>query len=580
MHLSEQEIVRRNAKTELERINIQPYPSAVYEVTHHAKKVLDAFSEATADQFKEVTLAGRLMSRRIMGSASFAEIQDESGRIQIYLRRDDICPTDDKTMYNTVFKRLMDIGDIIGVKGFVFTTQTGETSIHVQELTLLTKSLKPLPVVKESTDAEGNVVVHDAFTDSEMKYRQRYVDLIVNPQVRETFKQRSKLVSSMRQFLDAREYLEVETPILQPLYGGAAARPFKTHHNTLDMTLYLRIANELYLKRLIVGGYDGVYEFSKDFRNEGMSRFHNPEFTQIELYVAYKDYEWMMDLVEEMIEKVALDLHGTTEVQVGEHTINFQRPWKRYTMFEAIEHFTKIDISEMNEDELKTTARELNVTVDDTMGKGKLIDEIFGEKCEPNLIQPTYITDYPVEMSPLAKKHRTKEGLAERFEAIVNGKEICNAFSELNDPIDQRARFEDQLELGKRGDEEAMTLDEDFLRAIEYGMPPTAGLGVGIDRLAMIMTNSHSIQDVLFFPQMKPEVKTMHASKEEYMALGIQEDLIPILQKLGFFSITQFSEANPNKLFNDVCGMRKKMKLKEVKNPSSEDVSAWIEQAS
>jgi lysyl-tRNA synthetase class 2 len=580
MHLSEQEIVRRNAKLELEKLNIQPYPSALYEVTHHARKVQEAFSEATADQFKEVTLAGRLMSRRIMGSASFAEIQDESGRIQIYLRRDEICPTDDKTMYNTVFKKLMDIGDIIGVKGFVFTTQTGETSIHVQELTLLTKSLKPLPVVKESTDADGNVVVHDAFTDSEMKYRQRYVDLIVNPQVRETFKQRSKLVSSMRQFLDAREYLEVETPILQPLYGGAAARPFKTHHNTLDMTLYLRIANELYLKRLIVGGYDGVYEFSKDFRNEGMSRFHNPEFTQIELYVAYKDYEWMMDLVEEMIEKVALDLHGTTEVQVGEHTINFQRPWKRYTMFEAIEHFTKIDISEMDEDELKTTARELNVPVDDTMGKGKLIDEIFGEKCEPNLIQPTYITDYPVEMSPLAKKHRTKEGLAERFEAIVNGKEICNAFSELNDPIDQRARFEDQLELGKRGDEEAMTLDEDFLRAIEYGMPPTAGLGVGIDRLAMIMTNSHSIQDVLFFPQMKPEVKTMHASKEEYTALGIQEDLIPILQKLGFFSITQFSEANPNKLFNDVCGMRKKMKLKEVKNPSSEDVSAWIEQAS
>lgn len=579
MHLSEQEIVRRKAKEELENLGIQPYPAALYEVTHHASEIFDVFNENTADQFKNVSLAGRIMSKRIMGSASFAEIQDESGRIQIYLRRDDLCPDEDKTLYNTVFKHLLDIGDIIGVKGYVFTTKTGETSVHVQELKLLTKSLKPLPIVKETTDEQGNKIKHDAFGDSEMKYRQRYVDMIVNPEVRETFKQRSRLVNSMRGFLDTRGYLEVETPILQPLYGGAAAKPFKTHHNTLDMTLYLRIANELYLKRLIVGGYDGVYEFSKDFRNEGMSRFHNPEFTQVELYVAYKDYEWMMDLVEEMIEKVAVDLHGTTKVRVGESEIDFKRPWKRYTMFEVIEHFTGVDISQMEEKELRNTARELKVLIDDTMGKGKLIDEIFGEKCEPNLIQPTYITDYPVEMSPLAKKHRTKEGLVERFEAIINGKEICNAFSELNDPIDQRARFEEQLELGKRGDEEAMALDEDFLRAIEYGMPPTAGLGIGIDRLTMLMTNSPSIQDVLFFPQMKQEQKIQYATKAEYVSLGIQDDLIPVVQKLGFYTIEQFAEVNSNKLFNDVCGMRKKMKLNEVKNPTLEEITSWIEKA-
>jgi lysyl-tRNA synthetase class 2 len=383
----------------------------------------------------------------------------------------------------------------------------------------------------------------------------------------------------MREYLNNKGYLEVETPVLQPLYGGAAARPFKTHHNTLDMTLYLRIANELYLKRLIVGGFDGVYEFSKDFRNEGMSRFHNPEFTQIELYVAYKDYNWMMDLVEEMIEKAALDLHGTTKVEVGDHTIDFKRPWKRFTMFEAIEHYTDIDISAMDEAALRKTAHELKVPVDETMGKGKLIDEIFGETCEPHLIQPTFITDYPIEMSPLAKKHRTKEGLVERFEAIANGKEICNAFSELNDPIDQRKRFEEQLELGKRGDEEAMTLDEDFLRALEYGMPPTAGLGVGIDRLAMIMTNSPSIQDVIFFPQMKPEKKEVTLSTAEYKELGIREELIPVIQKLGIVKREQFQEANPNKLFNDVCGMRKKLKLKDIKNPAKEEVEGWIEAA-
>ncbi|MCL4143773.1 UNVERIFIED_CONTAM: hypothetical protein GTU68_027890 [Idotea baltica] len=504
------------------------------------------------------------MSRRIMGSASFAELQDESGKIQVYFRRDDICPEEDKTMYNTVFKKLLDIGDIIGIKGYVFTTQTGEISIYVNEFKILTKSLKPLPIVK------------DAFTDPEQRYRQRYVDLIVNPNVRETFKKRTYLVNTIRNFLNDRGYLEVETPILQPIYGGAAAKPFKTHHNTLDMPLYLRIANELYLKRLIVGGFDGVYEFAKDFRNEGMSRFHNPEFTQIELYVAYKDYQWMMDLVEEMVEQVALKLHGTTEVKVGENIINFQRPWKRFTMFEAIEHFTGVDISEMSEDELKATARQLNVPIDDTMGKGKLIDEIFGEKCEAQLIQPTFITDYPVEMSPLAKKHRSKEGLAERFEAICNGKEICNSFSELNDPIDQRERFQAQLELGKRGDEEAMVLDEDFLRALEYGLPPTAGLGVGIDRLAMIMTNSNSIQDVLFFPQMKPEKKAVDPSVL-FAKAGIREELIPLLVKLGMTNLEDLANVKPSKLFNDVCGMRKKMKLNDIKNPTMDEVQRWVE---
>ncbi|MBO3700043.1 lysine--tRNA ligase [Roseivirga sp. E12] len=517
--LSEQELLRRQEKAELEKLGINPYPSETFEVSAFSKEIKDQF-DAQPERYKEVTLAGRLMSRRIMGSASFAELQDAEGRIQIYLRRDDLCPEEDKTLYNTVFKKILGIGDFIGIKGYAFKTQVGEISVHVTELKVLSKSLKPLPLPK--TDADGNV--HDAFTDPEQRYRQRYVDLVVNPHVRDAFVKRTQLVNSMRNFLADKGYLEVETPILQPLYGGAAARPFKTHHNTLDMTLYLRIANELYLKRLIVGGFDGVFEFSKDFRNEGMSRFHNPEFTQVELYVAYKDYDWMMNLVEAMVEKVAMDLHGTTEVQVGEHKINFQRPWKRFTMFEAIEHFTGVDISEMDEDQLRATAKDLKVEIDETMGKGKLIDEIFGEHCEAKLIQPTFITDYPVEMSPLAKKHRDKEGLVERFEAICNGKEICNAFSELNDPIDQRQRFEEQLELGKRGDDEAMVLDEDFLRALEYGMPPTAGLGVGIDRLSMIMTNSNSIQDVLFFPQMKPEKKavTVELSDE---AKGILEML-------------------------------------------------------
>jgi len=497
--LSEQETIRRNSLNELIKLGINPYPPEMFEVTAHSAEIKNKFP---GDQtlYQNVSISGRIMSRRIMGAASFVEIQDSTGRLQLYVKRDDICEGEDKTLYNTVFKKLLDIGDIIGLTGFVFITQMGEITLHVKSLVLLCKSLRPLPIVKETETA-----VFDAFTDPEQRYRQRYVDLIVNPQVRETFLKRAVLVNSMRTFLNQHEYLEVETPILQPLYGGAAARPFTTYHNTLDTTLYLRIANELYLKRLIVGGYDGVYEFSKDFRNEGMDRFHNPEFTQMELYVAYKDYEWMMNLVEEMVEKIAIDMHGDTKVQVGNNTIDFKRPWKRYSMFEAILHFTGTDISGMKEEELVALAKTLDVQVDPTMGKGKIIDQIFGEKCEPFLIQPTFITDYPIEMSPLAKKHRNKEGLVERFEAICNSKEICNAFSELNDPIDQRERFEAQLELGKRGDTESMVLDEDFLRSLEFGMPPTAGLGIGIDRLTMIMTNSPSIQDVLFFPQMRPE---------------------------------------------------------------------------
>ena len=555
------------------KLGIDPYPAEMFPVNVSCKDIHKNYNLRKLD-YKNISIAGRIMSVRIMGSASFVEIQDATGKIQVYLRRDDLCPGENKDFYNVVFKKLLDIGDIIGIQGFVFTTQTGEVTIHANELKILTKSLKPLPIVKETVDEKGNVLKHDAFSDPEQRYRQRYVDLIVNPEIRETFVKRTKLMNVMRNYLNDKGYLEVETPILQPLYGGAAARPFKTHHNTLDMTLYLRIANELYLKRLIVGGYDGVYEFSKDFRNEGMSRFHNPEFTQIELYVAYKDYYWMMDLVEEMVEKIAIELHGTTEVQVGEHLINFQRPWKRFTMFEAIQHFTGIDMSEMEETELRLKARELGVAIDPTMGKGKLIDEIFGAHCEHKLIQPTFITDYPVEMSPLAKKHRSKAGLVERFEAICNGKEICNSFSELNDPIDQRKRFEEQLELGKRGDSEAMVLDEDFLRALEYGMPPTAGLGIGIDRLSMIMTNSASIQDVLFFPQMRPE-KRVSFDKSEFEAKGIAEIWHPYFEKAGLLTAEQLKGLNPNKLFNDLCGFRKKMKI-ENSVPMLDEVKNWV----
>ncbi len=572
MALSEQEIIRREKLNELIQMGINPYPAELYEINCSSTFIQNEYEKAE-EKFgqgkQEVSFAGRLMSIRDMGKAAFGVLQDSTGKIQIYIKRDEVCAGDDKTLYDVVWKKLTDIGDIIGVKGYVFKTKMGEPSIHVSSFHILTKSLRPLPSVKEK-DGE----VYDAVIDPDLRYRQRYVDLIINPQVKETFRKRTQLVNTMRNYLNEKGYLEVETPILQPLYGGAAARPFKTHHNTLDMTLYLRIANELYLKRLIVGGYDGVYEFSKDFRNEGMSRFHNPEFTQIELYVAYKDYEWMMNLVEEMIEKVALTLHGSTVVRVGENEIDFKRPWKRFTMYEAIEHFTGVNIGDMDEDTMRKAAAAMGVETDATMGRGKIIDEIFGSKCEPHLIQPTFITDYPVEMSPLAKKHRSKPGLVERFEAICNGKEICNAFSELNDPIDQRKRFEEQLELGKRGDEEAMQLDEDFLRAIEYGMPPTAGLGIGIDRLSMIMTNSPSIQDVLFFPQMKPETIDSQSAADSGLT-HIPSPWNDVLARLGITNRVQLKEVNPNKLFNDMGGMRKKLKL-DVSMVSLDEVKKWI----
>lgn len=569
--LSEQEILRREALKELLNLGINPYPAAEYKVTTNTKDILNRFSDDNLpEDLKDISIAGRIMSRRIMGNASFVELQDEKGRIQLYFRRDDICEGEDKTMYNQVFKKLLDIGDIIGVKGYAFRTQMGEISVHVKEFTVLSKSLHPLPIVKEK---DGKV--YDAFSDPEQRYRNRSMDLIVNPHVKEAFVKRTLLTNSMRQFLNAKGYLEVETPILQPMYGGAAARPFKTHHNTLDQTLYLRIADELYLKRLIVGGFDGVYEFAKDFRNEGMDRFHNPEFTQMELYVAYKDYNWMMELVEEMVEKIAIDTNGTTKVQVGENIIDFKRPWKRYTMFEAIEHFSGIDISNMDEAQLAEVAKKVGVEVTPSMGKGKLIDEIFGECCEAKLIQPTFITDYPIEMSPLAKKHRSKEGLVERFEAVCNGKEICNAYSELNDPVDQRYRFEQQLLLAKRGDEEAMMLDEDFLTAMEIGMPPTAGLGIGIDRLSMIMTNSVSIQDVLFFPQMRPEKKADTFNIEDYTSLGISEDWAKVIYKCGITTVKQLKEMSPQKLHPTLCGMNKKHKL-GLQNPSIDEIASWL----
>ena len=592
MVLSEQELLRRNKREELMRMGIDPYPAELFDLTHSTQQLRDTFANKSANTqggyeshldfstdatYGQVRMAGRLMGFRIMGNASFAEVQDSTGRLQLYFRRDDLCLGDDKTMYNTVFKKLLDIGDIIGVEGHIFTTMTGELSLHVKQFKLLTKSLRPLPVVKEVVNEQtGEKEIYDAFTDPELRYRQRYVDLIVNPHVRDTFIKRSKLVNSIRQYLTDKGYLEVETPILQPIHGGAAARPFITHHNTLDMTLYLRIANELYLKRLIVGGYDGVFEFAKDFRNEGMDRTHNPEFTQVEFYVAYKDYNWMMDTIEEMVEKVAIDVTGTTKVTVGENLIDFKRPWKRLTMFQAIQEFTGVDVSEMEEDSLREVAESRGIKTDSSMGKSKLIDEIFGEACEPNLIQPTFITDYPVEMSPLTKKHRSKPGLVERFEAICNGKEIANAYSELNDPIDQRARFEEQLELAKRGDDEAMAMDEDFLRALEYGMPPTAGVGLGIDRLAMIMTNQPSIQEVLFFPQMRPEKKADVSTEADFVAAGVPAQWVQAVQQLGFMTVAQLQAANPNKLFNDLGGVRKKLKMSEVPMPKIEEVREWV----
>ncbi len=505
MHLSEQEIIRRENLQKIRDLGIDPYPPEAFPVNALAGTIKENFEDG-AEGFTDIYLAGRIMQRRVMGKASFAELQDTSGRIQIYVARDEICGGEDKTLYNTVFKKLLDIGDYIGVKGYVFRTKMGEITLHVKELKLLSKSLRPLPVVKTRVNEKtGETEVYDAFTDPDQRHRQRYVDLTVNPGVRDIFVTRSRIISAMRKYFDAKGWLEVETPVLQPIHGGAAARPFATHHNTLDIPLYMRIANELYLKRLIVGGFDGVYEIGKMFRNEGMDRTHNPEFTSMEIYVAYKDYNWMMDMVEACLESITREVLGTTQVQVGEHTINFAGPYPRLSMYEAIQAHTGVDIADADEAQLRTICRQLGVPIDETMGRGKLIDEIFGEKVEDQLIQPTFITDYPIEMTPLAKKHRTRDGLVERFELFVNGKEIANAYTELNDPIDQRERFEDQLKLAARGDEEAMALDEDFLRALEYGMPPTSGLGIGIDRLVMLLTDQHSIQEVLFFPQMRPE---------------------------------------------------------------------------
>ena len=567
--LSEQEVIRRNSLARLRELGIEPYPAEEYPVNTKAADIKINF-EPEKGNFQDITLAGRLMSQRIMGKASFAELQDDTGRIQLYINRDEICPGEDKTGYNEVFKKLLDIGDIIGVKGFAFITQMGEKSVHVKELVILSKSLRPLPVVKEK---DG--VTYDAFTDPEQRYRQRYVDLIVNPQVRDTFIKRTKIVNTMREMFNERGYFEVETPILQAIPGGAAARPFITHHNSLNIPLYLRIANELYLKRLIVGGFEGVYEFAKDFRNEGMDRTHNPEFTVMEIYVAYKDYKWMMDFTEEMVERVALALHGKTEVQVGDKLIDFKRPFPRVSMYEAIKAHTGYDITGKSEEELREICKKLEIETDPSMGKGKLIDEIFGEKCEHHYIQPTFIIDYPVEMSPLTKKHRSTPGLTERFELMVNGKELANAYSELNDPIDQRERFEDQLKLSEKGDDEAMFIDQDFLRALEYGMPPTSGMGIGIDRLAMFMTNSPSIQDVLFFPQMKPEKKAEADSDEKFAEMGIPEEWIPVIRKMGFQKTAALKEEKPSKFFNDLCGFNKKNKL-GLANPSMEEVKQWL----
>jgi len=569
IQLSEQEILRREALKAIIDLGIDPFPAESYEINTTAKSITDHF-ESKPDQFQSVSIAGRMMSRRIMGSASFIELQDSTGRVQVYITRDDLCPGEDKSLYNTFFKKHLDIGDIIGIEGFVFITKTGSISIHTQKLALLSKSLKPLPVVKS---AEGKTF--DAVTDPEFRYRQRYVDLVVNPHIKDTFVKVSQVKTAIRDFLNERGALEVDTPVLQSIPGGAAAKPFVTHHNALDMPLYLRIANELYLKRLIVGGFDWVYEFSRNFRNEGMDRTHNPEFTVLEFYVAYKDYLWMMDITEKLFEKIAIATNGKTNLQVGDQEINFAAPYKRISIYDAIQEHTGFDVSNLNEAGLREVCKKLGIEADESMGKGKLIDEIFGEKCEKHYIQPTFIIDYPVEMSPLTKKHRSKEGLVERFELMINGKELANAYSELNDPIDQLARFEEQLKLMERGDDEAMFIDYDFLRALEYGMPPTAGIGIGIDRLAMLMTNQPSIQDVLFFPQMRPEKINKVASNEDYEKEGVPLVWVPVLQKMGLTTIESLKAANPNKVFNDLGGMRKKMKL-EVSMPSKEEVENWF----
>lgn len=569
--LSEQEIVRRNSLAELRKMGIEPYPAAEYEVTGHTREIKETFSDDAEP--RTVRIAGRIMSRRIMGKASFMELQDADGRIQVYVSRDDICPGDDKDMYNVFFKKLLDIGDFIGVEGFVFRTQMGEITVHAQKLTMLGKSLRPLPIVKVK---DG--VTYDAFEDPELRYRQRYVDLVVNDGVKDIFIKRTKVYNSMREYFNSHGYMEVETPILQPIPGGAAARPFITHHNALDIPLYLRIADELYLKRLIVGGFEGVYEFSKNFRNEGMDRTHNPEFTCMEIYVSYKDYNWMMKFTENMLEKICMDVNGTTEVKVGDNTISFKAPFKRVTMIDAIKEFTGIDITGMNEEQLRDVCKQIGVEADETMGKGKLIDEIFGEKCEGNYIQPTFITDYPIEMSPLTKRHRHNPELTERFELMVNGKELCNAYSELNDPIDQYERFVEQMRLSEKGDDEAMIIDKDFIRALEYGMPPTSGMGIGMDRLVMLMTGQTAIQEVLFFPQMRPEKVAKRDKEEAFTAVGVPSEWVAAVQKAGCLTVESLGEAKAGKLHQDLCGLNKKFKL-ELANPSQADVEAWVEKA-
>jgi len=569
LELSEQEIIRRNSLNELRAMGIDPYPAAEY--------VTNAFSIDIKAEFKDdaeprqVSVAGRIMSRRVMGKASFIELQDSKGRIQVYITRDDICPGEDKEMYNTVFKRLLDLGDFVGIEGTVFRTQMGEISIHATKLTVLAKSLKPLPIVKYK---DG--VAYDKFDDPELRYRQRYVDLVVNDGVKETFLKRSTIIKTMRAVLDEAGYTEVETPILQSIPGGASARPFITHHNSLDMDLYLRIATELYLKRLIVGGFEGVYEIGKNFRNEGMDKSHNPEFTCMELYVQYKDYNWMMDFTEKMLERICIAVNGCPETTIDGKTISFKAPYRRLPILDAIKEKTGYDLNGKSEDEIRDICKALNMEIDDTMGKGKLIDEIFGEFCEGTFIQPTFITDYPVEMSPLTKMHRSKPGLTERFELMVNGKELANAYSELNDPLDQEERFKDQLRLSEKGDDEAMFIDQDFLKALQYGMPPTSGIGIGIDRLTMLMTGNAFIQEVLFFPQMRPAKTVPKDAVAKYTEIGIPEEWVPVVQKAGYNLVSNMKEVNPQKLHMDICGINKKYKL-NLTNPSVADVQAWIE---
>ncbi len=569
LELSEQEINRRHALDELRQMGINPYPAEEFPTNAFSVDIKNEFTEE--GEPRQVSIAGRMMSRRIMGKASFIELQDSKGRIQVYITRDDICPDENKDLYNTIFKKLMDLGDFIGITGFVFKTQTGEISVHAKSLKLLSKSLKPLPIVKQK---DG--VVYDSFEDPELRYRQRYVDLIVNNGVKETFLKRAKIISTLRRVLDEAGYTEVETPVLQSIPGGASARPFITHHNSLDIDLYLRIATELYLKRLIVGGFEGVYEIGKNFRNEGMDKFHNPEFTCMELYVQYKDYNWMMSFTEKLLETVCLEVNGTTEVEFGGHTISFKAPYRRLPILDAIKEKTGYDLDGKSEDEIREICHKLNMEIDDTMGKGKLIDEIFGEFCEGTFIQPTFITDYPVEMSPLTKMHRSKPGLTERFELMIGGKEAANAYSELNDPIDQELRFQDQLRLSEKGDDEAMFIDQDFLRALQYGMPPTSGIGIGIDRLAMLITGQTTIQEVLLFPQMRPEKKAPRDTTDKYTAIGVAADIVPILQKAGYNLVSDMAGANPQKIQQQIGEIIKKYKL-EITKPSVDEVAAWIE---